>query len=165
VNILVDQWSGLFSELESKVNADGRRKLMFQVVGALYDSALSNFNGELSDGDMRPWHDEELRSAEYALLVERDFATLYRTEEERKNCAGTKWEGGTGTHLRDDFTYFFDSESAVLRNNSDYASNVQLGQGQPARPFFPVDENGDLMPFMQERLAGVVESYFQSQSH
>ena len=158
--IILDEWSPFFEELESRVSAEGRRKLLSQCIGEVYDSALSNFGGEMAPGDMRPWHNEGLVSNDYVLTIGRDFATLFRTENERWLCLGTEWEGGTGAHLKDSFVVDFNSEFASLTNISQYASNHQLGEGVPARQFFPVNENGELMPFMVTRLNAVLDSHF-----
>ena len=160
MTVLEDQWTPLFSDLESRVNEEGATRLMFQCVGELYDSALSNFNGEGAPGDMRPWNEETIQSPEYARLVERDLATLVRTDEERARCSGTKWQGVGGPHLKDSFEYAFDRNGCVLANTSEYASNHQNGEGVPRRPFFPVDESGNLMPFMEDRLKAIVEGHF-----
>ena len=162
MTVLNDEWTPLFGELENRVSAEGRRRLLFQCIGEIFDSTLSNFNGEMESGDMRPWRNEMLVSKDYARTVERDFATLFRTEGERSLCLGTKWEGGTGQHLKDSFVVEFNSEFASLTNVSEYASNHQLGENVPARQFFPVDENQELMPFMVNRLQGILEAHFQT---
>lgn len=161
MTIIQNDWSGLFAELESKFSESGRAALNGEIALQLQDSALSNFGGEMASGDMRPWNQEQLLSPAYSRLVRREFATLVRTEEERDRTKGTKWEGGTGAHLKDNFSLAYDANSATLRNNSDYASNHQNGEGVPRRPFFPVDEAGNLMPFMWERIRVILDVHFQ----
>ena len=123
------------------------------------DSCLSNF-GENASGDMRPWFHEELVSEDYSRTINRTFATLERTEEEREACEGTRWQGGEGAHLKDSFFTYGGSDSMSLVNICDYASNHQLGEGVPARPFFPVDENENLMPFMEARFETILNVHF-----
>lgn len=160
MNVVLDQWTPLFEALAQKVSSAGRTQLLDKMIEDVKTSCLSNF-GEFANGDMRPWHYELLLSEEYAHLIDRNFASLERTEEERKACKDTEWEGGTGAHLKDSFFTYGDSDSMSLVNICDYASNHQNGEGVPRRPFFPVDENGDLMPFMEARLFQLADAHFQ----
>lgn len=161
MNVVLDQWTPLFEALAQKVSSAGRTQLLDKMIGEIYVSTLSNFSGEGGGGDMRPWPDELLVSEDYARHVRRDFATLYRTEEERKWCVGSKWEGGTGLHLVESFQVNIGNNFASLTNISEYASNHQNGEGVPRRPFFPVDVNGELMPFMESRLFEIADAHFQ----
>ena len=161
MNVTRDEWTPLFESLAAKVSSAGRTQLLDKMIGEIYVSTLSNFSGEGGGGDMRPWPDELLQSEDYKRHVHREFATLYRTEEERQWCAGSKWEGGTGLHLVESFQVNIGDNFASLTNVSDYASNHQNGEGVPRRPFFPVDENGDLMPFMESRLFQLADAHFQ----
>ena len=161
MNVILDQWTPLFESLAQKISSAGRVQLLDKMIGEIYVSTLSNFSGEVAGGDMRPWPDELLQSEDYKRHVRRDFATLYRWKEEREWCAGSKWEGGNGLHLVESFQVNIGENFASLANVSDYASNHQLGEGVPARPFFPVDENGELMPFMEARLFDLADAHFQ----
>ena len=149
MNILVDQWSGLFSELENKVNADGRRKLLWQMIGEIQDVTVLNF-GETGAGRPEEWP---------------TLSPRYAEEYHEGDTTPTLILSGA---LRGGFVHEVTSESATLTNTVEYADSQQFGESYlklPARPFYPIDEDGELTPYMQERLAGVVESYFQSQSH
>lgn len=160
MTVVTNEWSGLFAEIEARINSDGRRSLLTECIDAVHESALSNF-GEFARGDMRPWYAEQLVSKSYARTVKRDFATLERSEEEREACEGTRWQGGQGAHLKDSFFTFGGGDSMSLVNIANYASDQQLGEGVPRRPFFPVSEDGQLMPFMQSRFFEIADAHFQ----
>jgi phage gpG-like protein len=161
MQVVRDDWSGLFSSLAAKASLAGRAKLLAEIIGDVKTMTLANF-GEMADGMMRPWREEQLLSENYKRVINRDFATLERSEEERSLCYGTKWEGGQGEHLKDSFIVYSDDSSASLTNFAPYASNHQLGEGVPRRPFFPIDETGELMPQMQKRILGIADSHFQT---
>ena len=111
--------------------------------------------------DMRPWNEELLVNEKYQRIIDRNFATLERTEEEREKCSGTKWQGGTGLHLKESFALSFDATHATVVNTSPYASNHQNGERVPRRPFMPVDEDGNLMPFMWSRIKTILDVHFE----
>ena len=159
MNVIKNEWSGLFAALEAKVSAAGRQSLLGEMILQVKDSCLSNF-GKNAAGDMRPWFHEELVSEDYSRTISRTFATLERTEKEREACEGTRWQGGDGAHLKDSFFTYGGGDSMTLVNICDYASNQQLGEGVPARPFFPVDESENLMPFMEARFATILNVHF-----
>lgn len=163
MEVINDEWSGLFASLIEKINEDGRRELLATAINDVRTMTIASF-GEFGDGMMRPWHDELLLSKSYIRTLKkasgRTVATLERTEEEREACEGTKWEGGQGQHLIDSFVIESDANSATLSNISEYASQHQLGEGVPRRPFFPVDEAGNLMPAMEARLVGILDAHF-----
>lgn len=163
MNVVTDEWSGLFSELEARINDDGRQSLLTAAIEDVKVVCLSNF-GEVSDGMMRPWHEEALLSESYMATLRRatgrTVATLERSEDEREACEGTRWKGGQGAHLKDSFFTFGGSDSCTLINISEYASNQQDGEGVPARPFFPVDEAGQLMPAMESRIFQIADEHF-----
>ena len=161
MTVIQDGWTPLFESLAQKVSSAGCTQLLDKMIGEIYVSTLSNFSGEGGSGDMRPWPDELLQSEDYARHVRRDFATLYRTEEERKWCENSRWEGGTGLHLVESFQVNIGENFASLTNISDYASNHQNGEGVPRRAFFPVDESGQIMPFMESRLLQLADAHFQ----
>ena len=160
MQVMADQWTPLFESLAQKVSSAGRTQLLTTMIEEVKVSCLSNF-GEWANGDMRPWNEELLLSKSYALLINRNFATLERTEEERDVCKDTEWEGGTGAHLKDSFFSYGGSDSMALVNICEYASNHQNGEGVPRRAFFPVDESGELMPFMEARLFELADAHFQ----
>ncbi len=164
MNVVTDEWSGLFSELEARINDDGRQSLLTAAIEDVKVVCLSNF-GEFSDGMMRPWHEEALLSESYMATLRRatgrTVATLERSEDEREACEGTRWKGGQGAHLKDSFFTFGGSDSCTLINISEYASNQQDGEGVPARPFFPVSSNGQLEEFMEKRIFSILDSHFE----
>ena len=102
-----------------------------------------------------------LVNEKYQRIIDRNFATLERTEEEREKCSGTKWQGGTGLHLKESFALSFDATHATVVNTSPYASNHQNGERVPRRPFMPVDEDGNLMPFMWSRIKTILDVHFE----
>lgn len=129
---------------------------MFQIIGDIYDSTLSNFGGEMANGDMRPWHEEMLKSEWYRKEIDRDFATLVMTEDER-----LKAHHKGGPHLIDAFVTTFDSNRASITNTVDYADKHQFGEGVPMRPFYPVTEDGnDLQSFMVDRMREILNLHF-----
>ena len=158
MQVILDQWTPLFESLAQKVA--NQSQLLDQMIGEVKTSCLSNF-GEMANGDMQPWYDEMLRSEDYAHTVKRNFATLERSEEERELCEETRWEGGQGAHLKDSFFTYGGGDSVTLVNICEYASNHQNGEGVPRRPFFPVDESGQLMLFMEQRFFQLADAHFQ----
>jgi phage gpG-like protein len=112
---------------------------------------------------MRPWHNELLVSDAYKRLIGRDFATLERTEAERAKTKGTKYEGGTGAHLKDSFVYEIGEDSASMTNTAPYADKHQFGNGVPYRPYYPIVKDGSrLMPFAEARQLEIVDEHFKT---
>ena len=163
MQIIIDEWTPLFQSLKEKVSPSGRRRLLRLMIGDIKTITKSNF-GIFSNGPMRPWADELLLSESYKQALRgsshRTAASLVRTEAERKSLRGTKWEGGTGTHLKDAFVMQVGGDSASLTNTCSYASNHQEGEGVPRRPFFPVDESGELTDFAAQRQEQIVREHF-----
>ena len=145
MEILIDQWTPFFEELESRVNHDGRRRLLHQLIGDVYDVTVLNFG---PDGLARP---EEWESLTQRYARERhggdQTPTLILTGE-----------------LKAGFVVELSDSSATLTNTIDYADLHQFGNSYaklPARPFYPIDENGNLTPYMEARLYAIVEEHFQ----
>jgi len=159
MTITKDEWTPLLKSLKEKISEQGRRRLLAVMISDIRLMTLSNF-GEMMDGSMRPWTNEMLVSKDYARQVGRLFATLVRTEDERARCKGTKWEGGTGEHLKDAFVTEIRADSASFTNTLDYASKHQNGEEVPRRPFFPVESNGELSNLAKQRQIEIVVEHF-----
>lgn len=145
MNVVVDQWTPFFEELESRVNSEGRRKLLFQVIGDVYDVTVGNFG---DTGIARP---EEWPS----------LSVKYADEKHGGNRTPTLILTGA---LKEGFVVEFNDQFASITNLVEYSDLHQFGENYlnlPARPFYPVDEQGlALTQFMQERINGIVFSHF-----
>jgi phage gpG-like protein len=90
------------------------------------------------DGIDRPSEWSDL-SSKYAKRVGREYATLDLT----------------GNLLRSIRMETFDDHSTVYVNMDDcpYAARHQFGdEKMPKRPFFPIDENGEITPYARQRV-------------
>ena len=147
MTVLNDEWTPLFGELENRVSAEGRRRVLMQMIGDVYDVTVLNF-GETGLARPEAWAQLNEKYAEAKHDGNRT-PTLILTGELKKG-----------------FVVEFDSESATLSNSVPYATEHQFGesyQNLPARPFYPVDENGlTFTPFMVNRLQGILEAHFQT---
>ncbi len=145
MNVLKDEWSGLFSELESRVSAQGRTRLLFQLIGDVQDVTMLNFG---ATGLARP---EEWSS----------LTSSYAREFHDGNTTPTLILSG---ELLNGFVHEVTSEYATLTNTVTYATDHQFGvayRNLPARPFYPVDESGaSFTSFMEDRLLAIVDSHF-----
>ena len=161
MEILLDQWTPLFEGLAEKLNSEGRKKILWEIINDVKISAIANF-GEMASGPMRPWNQEMLLSKDYIRTIGgRQFATLERSEEERERCEGTRWQGGQGPHLKDNWAITIDDSAGTLTNLADYASFHQNGEGVPRRPFCPENEDGSLADFMVARIYERLDDHFQ----
>jgi len=146
MNVLIDQWTPFFQELESRVNAEGRRKLLSQLIGDVYDVTVLNLG---PDGKARPKEWRELNAR---------YAEKYHDG----NRTPTLVLSGD---LKAGFDVDFNSEFATLTNTVEYAYEHQFGsvwRRLPARPFYPVDETGiNFTDYMVNRLNGILDSHFQ----
>ena len=145
MNVITDEWTPLFGALESRVNSDGARNLLFQLIGDVYDVTVLNLG---DTGIARP--------EEWAPLT-----TNYAAEYHDGNRTPTLILSG---ELRNGFVVDFDESSATLTNTVPYADKHQFGdpiKGLPSRPFYPVDESGmNFTPFMENRLSDIVDKHF-----
>ena len=148
MTVELDQWTPLFNEIESRVNQDGRRKLLMRLIGDVYDVTVLNF-GETGIARPKKW---------------KDLNEKYAKEKHEGNRTPTLILKGD---LKEGFEVEFNSEFATLTNNVPYATEHQFGEpykNLPARPFYPVDENGlTFTTEMVSRLQGVFESHFENQ--
>ena len=140
-----DDWSPLFQSLKEKVSADARRELLFRMINEIRFITQQNFGASGIDRPM-PW---QILSPGYAW--------------EKKKGDRTPTLMLKGDLIRGFRTTVGDN-SASLTNVSPYADEHQFGVGYknlPARPFYPINEDGSLTPFAEKSLAEVVEKHFQ----
>ena len=145
MNILLDEWTPLFEDLAERVSSGGRQRLMFQLIGDVYDVTVLNF----TEPSGRPvdWQ---------------DLSPLYAMAEHGGDTTPTLILTGA---MRAGFEVEFDANSGALTNSVEYTDEHQFGEpgrNLPARPFYPVDESGlNLTPYMESRLLGIMDSHFQ----
>ncbi len=145
MRVISDGWSPFFSELKGRVSSEGRKRLLFQMIGELQDISMLNIGNE-------------------------DYARPSNWPALTKKYADAKKGGDTTPNLiltgslRESFVHHVTDSCAILTNTADYADEHQFGVGYknlPARPFYPVSPDGEsLTPFAEERLLGVVVGHF-----
>src|ERR1700760_3183354 len=101
MKIVLNQWSGLFTQLAQKVSPLGRRKLLFQLIGEMQDISMLNFGRE---GVARPSDLQQL-SPLYALVAHDGDRTP------------TLILSGA---MRESFVHTISDNSATLSNSSEY---------------------------------------------
>jgi len=142
---MTDQWSPLFAELQERVSAQGRRRLLFQLVGELQDISMLNFG---PDGEHRPQEWPRLRE---------DYAINFHDGDQTPTLILTDT-------MRNSFTHSIGTNSATLANTAEYASEHQGGDAArniPARPFFPVTMTGELTPYALAKFREILDSHFE----
>lgn len=146
--ILRDDWTPLLQSLKDKVSLQGRRKLLFQMIGDVYDITIMNF-GNQGLARPQPWMELTVRYA-----------------REKKNDDTTPTLILTGS-LKSGFVHEISGDSASLTNRIDYADQHQFGaayKNLPARPYYPVNESGlSLTPYAEARQMAIVEEWFSVQ--
>lgn len=126
-----------FDNLESSLRKDIERVRVGveqAMAERFFEIVRSNFG---PSGVDRP-QDWNPLSPPYAKKVRRDYATLFVTG---------RLEAGVKMETTPEFSRVFISDSDVS-----YASAQQWGEGEhnlPARPYFPIDQSGNLTPFSQ----------------
>ena len=65
MQVLIDEWTPLFDDLAFRLSPAQRALVNEEIALQLKDSALSNFGGEMSAGDMRTWSEEKLLSKNF----------------------------------------------------------------------------------------------------
>lgn len=141
-----DEWTPLFKSLKEKVSSAGRRRLLFQLIGDLQDISMLNFGDH---GINRP--------AVWAALSEK-----YAHEKKKCNQTPTLILKGD---LLSGFVHQIGTDSASLTNIVEYADEHQFGVAYkklPPRPFYPIDDSGELTEFAKLRQAEIVRSHFDS---
>jgi phage gpG-like protein len=145
MTVVEDGWTPLFDSLAEKVSAEGRRRLLFQLIGDVFDVTVLNLGPE---GIARP--------DQWAALTEK-----YAQEKHGGDRTPTLILSG---ELKEGFRTEINTEFATLTNIVDYATEHQFGEpyrNLPARPFYPVDENGlTFTPYMTERLHTIIDAHF-----
>lgn len=140
-----NEWTPLFQSLKEKVSPQGRRRLLFQLIGDLQDISMLNFGDH---GINRP--------AVWAALSEK-----YAHEKKKGNMTPTLILKGD---LLAGFVNQIGADSASLTNIVDYADQHQFGVAYkklPPRPFYPVDDSGELTEFAKLRQEEIVRSHFE----
>lgn len=152
---MINQWTPALEELKSKIDEHGRKVLLSQLIGRFQQIAIWTF-GE--DGENRPSVWPTLKRG-YANEYHGgdDTPTLLLSDEKHSLAS-------SGPHLIDSFQISLSSEQASITNISPYADVHQFGLGAvPARPFYPLDEDGQLTPYAEQELNQVVVSYFEGE--
>jgi phage gpG-like protein len=144
MQVIRDDWSPLFQSLKDKISADARRELLFRMINDLRYVTQMNF-GESGMARPETW---QILSPKYA----REFKKGNRTPTLMLK----------GDLIRG-FKTTFDSNSASLTNDVAYADEHQFGVGYknlPARPFYPINEDGSLTDFAENRQLEIVREHF-----
>ena len=146
MQIIRNEWTPLFQSLKEKVSPLGRKRLLFQLIGDLQDISMLNFGDKGID-----------RPAVWAALTEK-YAHEYKKGNRTPNLI-------LKGNLLAGFVHQVGSDSATLTNITEYADAHQFGVGYknlPARPFYPVDESGELTDLAKARQEEIVRSHFES---
>lgn len=155
MKVLLDQWTPLFRSLKNKVSPFSRRMLLSQIIGDIQDITQQNF-GNVGLDRPRAW---PLLNQRYAQEWKYgDTTPNLMLSPEKHNLRNPNLP-----HLIDCFRAMVNENKATLTNLSPYADNHQLGLGIPARPYYPVTDDGqNLTPFSESRLKEIVDKHFRS---
>jgi len=147
MQITKNDWTPLFQQLKSKVSSEGKKRLLFQLIGDLQDITMLNF-GETGIARPEEWQE----------LSER-----YAREKKNNNRTPNLILKGNLIHS---FQHSVNENKATLTNSAPYADEHQFGakyKNLPARPYYPVDQSGEnLTPFAEERLFQIVDEHFKA---
>ncbi len=147
MQITKDEWSPLFASLKEKVSAQGRKRLLFQLIGDLQDVSMLNMG---DTGLARP--------SDWPILT-KPYADKFKGGNRTPNLILTG-------RMRSSFVHSVGDNSATLTNTAPYADEHQFGakyKNLPARPYYPVTPDGEnLTMFAEERLREIVEQHFRS---
>ena len=145
MTIIQDGWTPLFKELEQRLSSSGRRSLLAQMIGDVVDVTVLNFG---SSGLARP--------SEWSSLTSK-YAKEYHDGDQTPTL---ELSGA----LKEGFVWEIGDTVATLTNSVQYADAHQFGVSEimlPARPFYPVNEDGtEFTPFMEERLLAIINQHF-----
>lgn len=143
MKVVVNQWTPFFSELAGKLNSNGRRRLLNELIGSVYDVTILNFG---PTGEHRPSEWEPLKFK-------------YATEAHDGDTTPTLELTGS---LKQGFYTESTSEYASLKNDVEYLKNHQFSIGRMHRPFIPVDEaDENFTPYMEAIIFETVQRHFQ----
>ena len=146
-----DEWTPLFRKIKSRLDSDGRRKLLGRMIGDVLAVTLKNF-GAIGLNRPEPW---SFLTPDYARRVKRPFATL-----DLKTPTG-KFKKRSYDKLKTGFLTDVSQSRATLTNTVLYADVHQFGLGNnPPRPYYPVTADGYFTPFMEQRLLDIVHAHF-----
>lgn len=145
-----DEWTPLLQELQLKLNQDGRKKLLFEMIFELEAITISNFG---VGGLYRP--------NEWKILNE-DYAWKAHMGDRTPKLIKTG-------KLISSFFRVVGSENASLTNLCDYADEhlplslaLNKHSGIPTRNYYPVNWDGTLTDYAQNRLFLVADDYFRT---
>jgi phage gpG-like protein len=149
MEIIKDEWSGLFSQLEEKISSAGRRRLLAMLIADMYDLTVKTMG---PNGENRP--------AEWPPL-----SPLYAALAHAGDRTATEVLSG---HMRDSFEVEVNDSSATLSNTTSYFSKQQGGDSQkklPARPMMPITPDGnDLTAEAKTVILARLDEYFEINS-
>lgn len=157
MQVINDQWTPFLKSLRGKVSRQGRRQLLFQCIGDIYDQALLTFG---ANGQDRPADWAELKQ-KYADEYHGGDTTPTLILDEQNHFQ----INGTTKRLVDSFETRITSNYASITNTARYADQHQFGaayKGLPARPYYPVNSDGTkLTPEAEARLAKILDDWFR----
>ena len=155
MQVTVDQWTPLFKDLQSRINGQSRRKLLFQIIGEIQDITVNIFGDE---GIARPFTWRELTPKYAHRWKYGDTTPTLKMSDEMHN----KRHPEGLPHLIDGFVHTFDENKATLTNVSPYADIHQFGGGRMFRPYYPVSQTGEtLSPYAMEKVREILDLHFQ----
>ena len=154
MQVIQDDWTPLFKDLKSRLSASSRKRLLGDIIGEIEFITKQAF-GVNGVNRPKPWGD---LSEKYSKRIMRNRPTLVMSFAERM-MAGKK----DSPHLINSFFKYSNDSEASLTNISPYADNHQFGETIPARPFYPITEDGmSLTPYAERKLMDIMERHFQS---
>ena len=145
MQILRDEWTLLLQSLKEKVSEDSRRELLFKSINDLRFITQINFGDSGLD---RP-------------QIWQMLSPNYAWEKKKGNLTPNLILKGD---LLRGFRTQVNGNSAMLTNVVPYADEHQFGvnyKNLPARPFYPITEDGSLTPFAVESQERIVREHFQ----
>lgn len=145
----MDEIQALFSKLEDKL--DDTIPIMAEIANVLYNQSMKSFEDQESPSGL-PWQ----RLAD-------------STVESKKHPEKMLYEEGS---LKLSMSLYADRTTAEIGSNSDYAAIHQFGgkTGRnhastiPARPYMPLQENGDLYPEAWEGIFDILDEFWEDVS-
>jgi len=145
VQVLKDDWTPLFNSLKERTGPQGRKRLLFQMIGDVYDLTVKTFG---ANGENRPAHWNKLKPK---------YAREYHGGDRTPTLILT------GKMLAS-FRHTVGENKATLTNTVPYADAHQFGEefrGLPARPYYPVTPDGEsLTTFALERQREILNAHF-----
>lgn len=155
MQVTQDEWTPLFKYLKIRLSASSRKKLLGEIIGEIEFITKGTF-GANGKNRPRPWDN---LSRKYSKRIKRNQPTLIMTFAERMLAS----KRSNSPHLINSFFKYSNDSEASLTNISPYADNHQFGETIPARPFYPITEDGmNLTPYAEKKLTGIMEKHFHA---